>query len=147
DLYRVCTTISLVVTNQKKEIDAMVESECIHISLFALNNPLYANIRGKVSAFAINKINEQYQKVKHATAQEPLPSCTGTFLKTMGLPCAHTIISLLENDQPLMLHNIHEHWWIRECLPLSQVEENIVRDEDALQPLLTNLQERYHEWP
>jgi len=40
---------------------------------------LYANIKGKISIFALKKINEQYQKAAHATTKEPLPPCTGTF--------------------------------------------------------------------
>ncbi|CAG8445988.1 4007_t:CDS:2 [Cetraspora pellucida] len=146
DLYQVHITIFLVVANQKKEIDAMVASEHIHILLFALNNPLYANVRGKISSFVLKKINDQYQKTNCATSREPLPPCTRFFSKTMGLPCAYTI-SLLENDQALMLHNIHEHWWILEHLPVLEVEENAAHEEDTLQPLLQNLQERYQEWP
>ena len=124
----------------------MVASERIHIPLFVLNNPLYMNIKGKVTTFALRKINEQHQKANRATVQKPLPLCTRSFSNTMGLPCAHTI-SLLEKDQPLMLHNIHEHWWIQEHTPVSRVKENAVRDEDALQPLLQNLQDRYQKWP
>ncbi|CAG8809284.1 19847_t:CDS:2, partial [Cetraspora pellucida] len=56
-----------VVSNQKKEFDAMVASERIHIPLFALNNPLYMNIKGKVTTFALRKINEQHQKANRAT--------------------------------------------------------------------------------
>ncbi|CAG8613947.1 3445_t:CDS:2, partial [Cetraspora pellucida] len=143
DLHYIRTTISLAVTNQKKEIDAMVASERIHVPLFALNNPLYSNIRGKVSTFTLKKINEQCQKTNRAITEEPLPPCTGSFSKTMGLPCAHTI-SLLENDQALTLDSIHEHWWISERSLVSYIGKN---DEDALQPLLQNLQERYQEWP
>ncbi|CAG8770668.1 1931_t:CDS:2, partial [Cetraspora pellucida] len=97
DLYQVRITISLVVANQKKEIDAMIALECIHILLFALNNLSYMNIRGKISSFTFKKINNQYQKANCATSQEPLPPCTGFFLKTIGLSYAH-IISLLENN-------------------------------------------------
>ncbi|CAG8610814.1 7339_t:CDS:2, partial [Dentiscutata heterogama] len=45
----------------------MVASERIHIPLFALNNPLYMNIKGKVTTFALRKINEQHQKANCAT--------------------------------------------------------------------------------
>ncbi|CAG8538571.1 4883_t:CDS:2 [Cetraspora pellucida] len=108
----------------------MVASEHIHIPLFALNNPLYTNVRGKILSFTLKKINDQYQKTKHAISREPLPPCTGFFSKTMRLPCAHTI-SLLENDQALMLHNIHEHWWILEHSPVLEVKENASRVQQA----------------
>ncbi|CAG8765987.1 17493_t:CDS:2, partial [Cetraspora pellucida] len=45
NLYQVCKTITLAMTNQKKEINAMIESECIHISAFACNNNLYMNLK------------------------------------------------------------------------------------------------------
>ena len=101
------------------------------------------DIKGKVSIFALKKINEQYQKVAHATLQKPLPPCTGSFLKTMGLPCAH-IIQHLDSNQGLILDNIHKHWWIQS---VSHIDENTFPNEDSLQPLLQNLQERYQEWP
>ncbi|CAG8580965.1 4956_t:CDS:2, partial [Scutellospora calospora] len=131
DLHHVYTTISLAVTNQRKEFNTMIASERIRIPAFATYNSLYSNIRDKVSSFALNKINDQYQKAKRATAQEPLPSCTGTFTRTMGLPCAH-FIQYLENNQNLMLNDIHKHY---------------SDPKNPLQPLLYDLQQRYQEWP
>ncbi|CAG8659342.1 8612_t:CDS:1, partial [Cetraspora pellucida] len=145
DLYRVYMAISLVVTNQKNELDAMIASERIRIPVFATNDVLYTNVKGKISTFALKKINEQYQKVKHATAQEPLPPCTGSFTRTMGLPCAH-IIQHFGNNQSLMLDNIHKHWWIPEHLPALRIEGNTLHYE-ALEPLLEDLQQKYQEWP
>ena len=46
----------------------------------------------------------------------------------------------------LILDNLHKHWWIQGYLLKSQ-NENIFPHEDALQPLLQKLQERYQEWP
>ncbi|CAG8757225.1 9567_t:CDS:2, partial [Cetraspora pellucida] len=45
DLYRVYTTISLAVDNQKKKIDNITESERIRFPTFAIKNVLYENIR------------------------------------------------------------------------------------------------------
>ncbi|CAB4394027.1 unnamed protein product [Rhizophagus irregularis] len=146
DLYRVQTAITLMVTNQKKEINSMVSSDCIYLPIFAHNNPLYANIKGKISIFALKKINEQYQKVTHATAKEPLLPCTGFYSTTMGLPCAHNI-QQLDNNQGLILDNIHKHWWIQGHFSVPQSDENAFSHENALQSRLQNLQERYQEWP
>ncbi|CAG8746364.1 7151_t:CDS:1, partial [Dentiscutata heterogama] len=61
------------VDNQKKEINNITESKRIHFPTFAIKNVLYKNIRGKVSTYALKKINEQYQRAKLVTSQEPLP--------------------------------------------------------------------------
>ncbi|CAG8598427.1 10391_t:CDS:2, partial [Scutellospora calospora] len=123
DLHHIYTTISLAVTDQRKEFNTMIASERIRIPAFATYNSQYSNIRGKVSSFALNKINDQYQKAKRATTQEPLPSCTGTFTRMMSLPCAH-FIQHLENNQNLMLNDIHKYWWIPGNISTLQVEEN-----------------------
>ncbi|CAG8477335.1 10462_t:CDS:2 [Scutellospora calospora] len=98
--------------NQKNEIDSMVAAKRIHFPVFAHNNQFYANVRGKVSSFALKKINEEYKKVSRATVQNPLPPCSGSFSRTMGLPCTHHI-QHLENSQGLILEDIHMHWWIQ----------------------------------
>ncbi|CAG8761600.1 15595_t:CDS:2, partial [Funneliformis caledonium] len=95
----------------------MVASNRIHLPIFTHNNPLYANIKGRVSIFVLKKINKQYQKAAHATIQEPLPPCIKSFSKTMGYSL------------------------------VPQADENTSLHEDTLQPLLRNLQKRYQEWP
>ena len=62
----------------------------------------------------------------------------------MGLPCAHYIKYLTDSSQGLILDDIHKHWWIQS---VSHIYENTFPNEDSLQPLLQNLQERYQEWP
>ncbi|CAI2164294.1 15996_t:CDS:1 [Funneliformis geosporum] len=129
-----------MVTNQKREIDSIVESDHIHLLIFAHNNLYYANIKGQLSIFAFKKINEQYQKAVHVTTQEPLsPLRTGTFSKIMGLPCAHKI-EYLDNNQGLILNDIHNHWCDSKKLNSITADENNFLHEDALQPLLQNLQ-------
>ncbi|CAG8640102.1 1320_t:CDS:2, partial [Cetraspora pellucida] len=100
----------------------------------------------KVSIFTLKKINEQDQRLKNATAQNPLLICTESFTKTMGLPCTHTI-ELFEDNQSLTLDDIYKHWWIPERLPVLRIEENTFHYEDTLDPLLQDLQQRYQEWP
>ncbi|CAG8499166.1 3988_t:CDS:2, partial [Cetraspora pellucida] len=141
DLHRVHTKISLMVTNQKEEINSMTVSERIRFPIFAHNNQFYANVRGKVSTFALKKINREYQKASCVTVQNPLPLCTGSFSRTMGLPCAHRI-QHLESSQGLTLEDIHIHWWIQGRLPIPQFEEHV----NTLQSLLQNLEQRYNEW-
>ncbi|CAG8756463.1 10541_t:CDS:2, partial [Gigaspora margarita] len=109
-----------MLVNQKNEIDSMVASERIYFPVFAHNSQFYMNVRGKVSSFALKKINEEYKKAFRAIAQNPLPPCS----------------------EGLTLEDIHIHWWIQERLPIPQLEENV----NMLQPLLQNLEQSYNEW-
>ncbi|CAG8458404.1 9522_t:CDS:2 [Cetraspora pellucida] len=142
DLRNVRIKLSLAVNNQKQELDTKISSEKIRFPTFVQNNSLYANIKNKISNFALKKVDEQYQRIKCATTQDPLPPCTGSFSSTMGLPCAHKI-QIIENNQGLTLDDFHEHWWIQEHSSIPSIETNI----QELQPLLQTLQEKYEEWP
>ncbi len=42
----------------------------------------------------------------------------------MGLPCAHSIQHLVDNNQGLILDNIHKHWWIQGRFSVSRTDEN-----------------------
>ena len=53
----------------------------------------------------------------------------------------------MDTNQDLILDNIHKHWWIQ-GYSLSRVGENTFHNnENALQSLIQNLQEKYQEWP
>jgi hypothetical protein len=73
---------------------------------------LYTNIMIRTSRYSIRRISEQVSKAKRATEIAPLPPCTNTFTRTMGLPCAHRISSLLESNQAIPLTDIHQFWRI-----------------------------------
>ena len=73
---------------------------------------LYANIMTRTSRYSIRRISEQVSKAKRATEIAPLPPCTNTFTRSMGLPCAHRISSLLKSNQAILLTDIHPFWRI-----------------------------------
>ena len=73
---------------------------------------LYTNIMTRTSRYSIRRISEQVSKAKRATNEAPLPTCTNTFTRTMGLPCAHRISSLLGSNQAILLTEIHPFWRI-----------------------------------
>ncbi|CAG8774894.1 45544_t:CDS:2, partial [Gigaspora margarita] len=123
DLYHIHETITLAVNNQKKDIDAMAASERICFPAFTHNNPFYTNVKGMISTYALKKVYNQYQKANGNTSEEPLPLCTGSFLSTIGLPCAHVLFQRLESNQNLTIDDFYEHWWIQEHMPMLQIEE------------------------
>ncbi|CAG8626820.1 5737_t:CDS:2 [Cetraspora pellucida] len=106
DLHRVHTKISLMVTNQKEEINSIT-------------------------------INREYQKASCVTVQNLLPPCTGSFSRTMGLPCVHRI-QHLKSSQGLTLKDIHIHWWIQGCLPIPQFEEHQAATREMLNDMINS---------
>ena len=70
--------------------------------------PLYAQLLGRVSHYALGKIWEQKLRL---TSPDPLPPCTQAFRSSMGLPCAHEIQVLLRENRPLTLEEVHPHWY------------------------------------
>lgn len=73
---------------------------------------LYSNITKRTSRYSLRIISEQASIAKRATPQAPLSNCTNIFTRTMGLPCAHRIASLLSTHQPIPLSDIHQFWRI-----------------------------------
>jgi hypothetical protein len=73
---------------------------------------LYSNITKRTSRYSIRLISEQASIAKRATPEAPLSKCTNIFTRTMGLPCAHRIASLLSTYQPIPLSDIHQFWRI-----------------------------------
>jgi hypothetical protein len=73
---------------------------------------LYSNITKRTSRYSLRLIYEQASIAKRATPEAPLSNCTNIFTRTIGLPCAHRIASLLSSHQPIPLSDIHQFWRI-----------------------------------
>lgn len=76
---------------------------------------IYTNIMTRTSRYSIRRISEQVTKAKRATNLAPLPPCTNTFTRTMGLPCAHRIFTFLESNKVIPLTDIHPFWKTSLC--------------------------------
>jgi len=72
---------------------------------------IFRDLTAFVTPFALKAVNVQFKRLKsEPTAIVP---CTGTFTKTMGLPCAHKIQERWYNrigGNVLKLEDIHPHW-------------------------------------
>ncbi|GJW41847.1 ribonuclease H-like domain-containing protein [Tanacetum coccineum] len=69
-------------------IKVKLASEKIKV-LHNCNKPVYRKLLYHVSQFALKEICKQYEKITKGT----MAPCTGHFTATMGLPCAHKILS------------------------------------------------------
>ncbi|CAG8451406.1 8698_t:CDS:2 [Scutellospora calospora] len=64
----------------------------------------------KVSTYALKKINEQYQRVKLVTLQEPLLLCSRSFSKTMELPSSEIKEDVSYSEDPFLLQNLQQRY-------------------------------------
>lgn len=72
---------------------------------------IFRDLTAWVTPFALKAVNAQFKRLKC----EPIVivPCTGTFTKTMGLPCAHKIQERWYDragGNVLKLEDIHPHW-------------------------------------
>ncbi len=107
DLFDTWKAIHLALQNQLAELQARQAKQQIRTPL-ELSGVLYGAVRGWVSHEAMRKVEEQR---KLLIRMDPLSACTGTFSRTYGLPCLHTLDTL--QDEPLLLTHFHSHWHLK----------------------------------
>lgn len=109
DLLIVFERISQALQAQHATLEHNFKRDQIERPVISLHQ-IYTNIVTRTSQYSIRLISEQVTKAKRATEIAPLPPCTNTFIRTMGLPCAHRISSLLESNKAILLTDIHPFW-------------------------------------
>ncbi|KAG5536356.1 hypothetical protein RHGRI_023956 [Rhododendron griersonianum] len=75
--------------------------------LLVSTGDLQEELVSHVSVFAMGELLKQYEMMRHGTMQS---ICTGHFMASMGLPCAHKMIEW--KDKILPLDAIHSQWRI-----------------------------------
>jgi hypothetical protein len=105
DLFEAWRAMKHALLNQLAELRSNQASQQMRIPI-ELSGSLYSAIRGWISHEALRKVEEQ----RKLLLKEDLPSCTGAFSRSHGLPCAHTLKALQEQDQVLRLEHFHTHW-------------------------------------
>lgn len=77
---------------------------------------LYAEIRCKISPYAIREIHKHIERAMDAKKNNVLlPPCTTSFRETMQLPCAHELAWLIYQNKPIPIDYIHWHWRFKRC--------------------------------
>jgi hypothetical protein len=77
--------IILLLRNRFAEFEAKVDSNKIRIPHRA-RDLFYTPLIGQISSYALGKLWDQRNRLN---SPDPLPTCTGSFRRTMGMPCAH----------------------------------------------------------
>ncbi|KAL7252612.1 hypothetical protein ACSBR1_007225 [Camellia fascicularis] len=93
DLHRVKNKICLAIENEYKEIKAQLSSERIQIP-HKCNAHFFKDLITNVSTFSMGELLRQYEMVTNGTMQ---PTCTGHFMASMGLSCAHKMMNWKED--------------------------------------------------
>ena len=76
-----------------------------------LNSGIFNWIRGQISPFALQLLVKEVSALPANNA--PLTSsCACTIQATHGLPCRHILYRHLTSDTPLVIEQIHKHWWL-----------------------------------
>jgi hypothetical protein len=111
NLKMVYNNISLLLANQHIAYEAGVamNKAC---SPHTAMHPLYAELLGRISHYALGKIWDQKHRL---SSPDPLAPCTEAFRSSMGMPCAHEIQVFLTENRSLTLHEVHPHWHFLPC--------------------------------
>ncbi|KAG5541196.1 hypothetical protein RHGRI_021152 [Rhododendron griersonianum] len=141
DLYQVKNKICLAIENEFKEITTQLSSERIRIP-HNCNNYFFKELITKVSSFALRKLVDQYEMLKHGTMKS---TCTGHFMASMGLPCAHKMIDW--KGKVLPLDAIHSQRRIdMRSFAFSDGGETRSNGQE-FKRLVHELENKYQEWP
>ncbi|KAF7140308.1 hypothetical protein RHSIM_Rhsim06G0070800 [Rhododendron simsii] len=106
NLQEVKNKICLAIENEFNEIKTQLLSERIRVP-HRSNILFFKELVSHVSVFAMGELLKQYEMMRHGTMQS---TCTGHFMASMGLPCAHKMIEW--KDKILPLDAIHSQWRI-----------------------------------
>ena len=115
DLKNVFEKIELLLDRQHTEHEGGIARDQIR-SPHTARGPLYCQLLGRISNFALGKIGEQQHRLANPA---PLPACTMAFRHSMGLLCAHQIQELLQQNQVFQLDDVHQHWYLKPQTPVT----------------------------
>ncbi|RKK50684.1 hypothetical protein BFJ69_g18025, partial [Fusarium oxysporum] len=110
DLFEAWGAITRAVTNQVHQLQSNQAQQQLRQPI-ELRIALYSAVQGWVSFEALRKVEEQRKRL--LDIKPPLPRCTGIFMRTLGLPCAHLLQTLQEQGQVLLLEHFHKHWHLK----------------------------------
>jgi hypothetical protein len=114
DLLSVFKNLKLMLQNQFVELAKKLEEASLKV-YHRHKVKFLSQIIQKISAFALDKIVNQYEAIDESTRNE---ICGGLFQSTYGLPCKHRIQFLIDQNQHITLEMIHPQWKLKEEIDL-----------------------------
>ncbi|KAE8215912.1 hypothetical protein CF319_g8971 [Tilletia indica] len=110
---------------QHRQLFHALENDKRNVGIKVGSISLFAEVRGKVSAFAINLAYEQMILANRYRSTTLLP-CTSTFTSSMGIPCAHSIETALVSGVPLTMASFQKQWWLDIDINPTSISERLV---------------------
>lgn len=118
DLFDVWRIIKHAVENQLAELQATQARQQTRKQMGHAGRDLFDSVHGWVSHEAIKKVEEQRKLLIPRGPTTPLSSiCTGTFTKSHGLPCAHKLKAMQDQNRCLELDDFHQQWYLKRNEP------------------------------
>ncbi|RDW67294.1 uncharacterized protein DSM5745_09160 [Aspergillus mulundensis] len=71
---------------------------------------LFKDIVTKVSTYAMQKVIETMNFYLPERLDKPIKRCTGSYKRSLGLPCIHQIQEALHDNRSLGLEEFHDQW-------------------------------------
>ena len=139
DLKEVCSKVELSVNNQVRSIRHQIRVDGSS-KVVSLTHPIWLNVNGRISHFALKRTSEQFEKSKRMTSNDP--ACTDFIWTTMGLPCSHKLKELLDSNKSLTQEDFHPHWWVikQHTMPPSS-------NSNSISQILSQMEARLQEAP
>ena len=135
----VCMKLELAISNQITEIRAKEQSDKINIK-HQYRLPVFNNLIGKISDFAMNILYNQYKKIFTDDFNNQV--CRLKLFKTMGIPCSHMIKNYLGLSQSIEIEKIAKQWWIINLEDHQVSIQNSIQ-ENNINSILENLKSLY----
>ena len=106
DLKTVVDAIDVMLTNERQSYQIAINEARIRLPIH-VKKPIFRDLCGKVSPFALKQMLPHYLKVVNHT----MKPCTKFFTTTMGLSCANIMEQhMADGAGVLRLDGIHSHW-------------------------------------
>jgi hypothetical protein len=106
DLLTTWRSIEQAVSNQIQTIKANSARDQMRTPL-TLNRRHYHACFGYITTTALRLVQDHYDD-----SEKPLKPCTGVFNTTTGLPCAHMLEDVKEQQTSLLPEHFHKHWYL-----------------------------------
>ena len=135
DMLRVCSLLEKACDDQERRLSQSNNFQKTH-NLVGLNQSLWGDVTKKISRYALTLARAEYQKSLNSEYQP----CTKIFTATMGIPCSHTIIIMLENRTNFTVIDFDKYWWLTQP---EQVPPVLHGDAPVLGNLIDPIEERY----
>lgn len=101
-----------VLQHMEEQWDNVMERQAKQANSTFTHHSIFQPLLHAVSDYALERMQPQLGRALNAADGAELPPCTNMFTTAMGLPCAHHLKTVLDNETCVRLTDIFGHWWL-----------------------------------